>query len=203
MRTMDATKTTTVWDPALRLCHWTLAAAFTTAWLSEHDYELHRVSGYAVLALVVFRIAWGFVGTRHARFANFVAGPRATLSYLRAIARNTAPRHLGHNPAGAAMVVALLATLLVITVSGIALDAAENRAGPLAATRLYYHTDLIATVHEQATHACLVLIALHLAGVALACRQHRENLVRAMITGRKRSDDDRRARQAGVTHRSG
>lgn len=177
----------TVWDPAVRVVHWSLVVAFAICYVTqEQRYSLHVDSGYVVLALVAFRILWGVVGPRHARFARFVVGPISVARHLRDIARGRPGRHLGHSPAGAAMTVVLLLTLLVITLSGIALDAAENRAGPLAAYRFYYYTDLIEGVHEIASHACLALVVLHVVGVVVACWQHRENLVQAMITGRKR-----------------
>jgi len=178
----------TVWDPPVRLLHWLLAASYVTAYLTaEGGYQLHLLAGYAVLGVVAARIAWGFAGTANARFARFVRGPRTVVRYLRDMLRGTAPRHLGHNPAGGAMVLALLATLVVIASSGVALDAAENRSGPLAAWNLFLHTDRIEAVHETATNVSLALVACHLAGVAVMSVVHRENLVAAMIGGRKRA----------------
>jgi cytochrome b len=179
-----------VWDAFLRLFHWGLVLAFALAYMSaEEHYGLHVWSGYAVLALIALRLLWGFVGTRHARFADFVAGPRRVSGYARAMLRGTPPRSTGHNPLGGWMVLALLADLSIIALSGVALDAAENRAGPLGGTRLFLYGDLIKHTHEITTDLGLGLIALHMLGVAGSSWLHRENLVGAMITGRKRKPD--------------
>jgi len=182
-----------VWDPLVRLFHWSLLAACVVAYLTqEENYDLHLYAGYAVLGLVLFRVLWGLVGPRHARFTDFLYGPGAVIRYLRGLWRSPATRYLGHNPAGGAMVIKLLLTLLVITVSGVALDAAENRAGPLAATRLFLYRDQIIDLHVVSTNVGLGLVALHLLGVLHASIAHRENLVRALITGRKRPLDQTR-----------
>jgi cytochrome b len=183
-----------VWDPLVRLFHWLLVTACVAAYLTRSaQYELHLITGYTVFGLILFRVLWGFVGPRHARFGDFVRSPANTWSYLRASARGRARRHLGHNPAGGAMIVALLLVLAVIVVSGIALDAAENRAGPLGGTRLFLYMDPIAAVHRFSTDVGIGLVALHLAGVIQASVAQRENLVSAMLTGRKRapSEEDR------------
>lgn len=175
-----------VWDPLVRLFHWSLVAAFATAWLSgETGYETHRIAGYTVLGLCLARFVWGLVGTTHARFTDFVVGPSTLTRYLVDLGRGRAPRFIGHNPAGGAMILALLAVLAVISVSGVMLDAAENRAGPLKGFRLFLYTDIIESVHELSTDLAVAPVLLHLIGVAHASIQHRENLVRAMITGRK------------------
>jgi cytochrome b len=175
-----------VWDPLIRLFHWGLVGAVAVSWLTqEEDYELHLLAGYGVLELTVLRLVWGFVGTRHARFSDFVRTPYQVLAYLRQLARGHAPRSLGHNPAGGVMIVLLLLVMLTLALSGVALDAAENRAGPLADTRLFLYTEVIRAIHVWATDAALMLIALHLLGVAHASWVHRENLVRSMITGGK------------------
>ncbi len=175
-----------VWDPLVRVFHWSLAATFAVAYLSgESNYALHLWAGYGLLGLIAIRLVWGFAGTPHARFRDFVVGPRRAVVYLTDVVRGQATRYLGHNPAGAAMILALLATLLAASASGIMLDGAENRAGPLADYRLFMYTDTIKQVHLLSTDVALALILLHLAGVAHASLTHRENLVRAMVTGRK------------------
>jgi cytochrome b len=177
-----------VWDPLIRLFHWGLVIAFAVSYLTqEESYDLHLFAGYALGALLIFRLVWGFAGPRHARFTDFMYGPSRVLAYLGSLVRGDAPRFVGHNPAGGSMVLAMLSTLTVIVVSGIALDAAENRAGPLAHTRLFYYTDLIEQVHALSTNVALVLVILHLIGVIHASLTHRENLLKAMLTGRKRA----------------
>ncbi len=176
-----------VWDPLVRLFHWSLVIAFAIAYFTqEEEYELHLLAGYTVLGLIVLRILWGLVGPKHARFTDFIFPPAATLRYLRDVIKGRAHRYLGHNPAAGMMVVALLISLLVICVSGVALDAAENRAGPLAGMRLFLYADIVADIHELFTDIISFLIPLHLLGVLFSSRAHHENLVRAMIDGRKR-----------------
>lgn len=193
-----------VWDPLVRLMHWGLVAAFALAWLSAEASDLvHQIAGYAVAALVGLRLVWGLVGTRHARFAWFLRGPGATLSYLGDMARGTERRHLGHNPAGAAMIVALLVALSGTALTGwlaqepsrmAALPRMPQIVAPAFADddgddrgRGAGAKDALAELHEAFANLLLVLVALHVGGVALASFRHRENLVRAMITGDKRA----------------
>jgi len=185
----EPSATVRVWGPLMRLFHWSLVGAYAIAYFTqEQEYELHIASGYVVAGLVVFRILWGFIGPVRSRFADFVRGPAQVFGYLLGLTRGKAARYLGHNPAGGAMIVAQLILLVVICASGVALDAAENRAGPLGDTRLFVYTDVIVDVHETATDVSLALIVLHLIGVAASSRAHRENLVLSMITGRKRAE---------------
>ena len=176
-----------VWDPAVRIFHWTLASAFAVAFLTEDDLQLlHIYAGYLIGALLVFRVIWGFVGTRHARFRDFVHGPATVAAYLKQALRLRAPRHLGHNPAGGAMVIALLVTLAVTVLSGLALYGATDFTGPLAGIfRGELAADVLEEIHEFGANFTLFLVVLHLAGVLLTSLEHGENLVRAMITGRK------------------
>jgi cytochrome b len=128
-----AARTVPVWDPLVRLGHWGLVATFAIAWFTAEDGEtLHVLAGYGLAAIVLIRLAWGFLGPRHARFADFVRSPAQVLAYLRGLATGNAPRSLGHNPAGGAMVVALLLALSGTAFSGLALLAVEEGEGPLA-----------------------------------------------------------------------
>ena len=111
-RQRSVAETVRVWDPLVRVFHWSLVAAFAIAWLTADEVQqLHEVAGYAVAGLVAFRLIWGLVGSRYARFAQFLRGPRDTIAYLGDMSRGQERRYLGHNPAGAAMIVALLVTL--------------------------------------------------------------------------------------------
>ncbi len=167
-----------VWDIGVRAFHWSLVAAFAAAWITADEWERpHELLGYAAVGLVVFRFAWGFVGSSNARFASFVRGPRAVIAYLADIASGRERRYLGHNPAGAAMILALL--------SGVAGLGATGYAMTLDAM---WGVKWIEELHEALAYAMLALVALHVAGVAIASLRHGENLVRAMITGRKRAD---------------
>jgi cytochrome b len=152
-----------------------LAAAFLGAFLRESPRDLHEALGWTAFGAVILRIVWGFVGSVHARFANFVPGPGALLRYLRQALRGTERRYLGHNPAGGAMVVALLAVVLLLGVTGwmMGLDA-------------YWGVGWVEDLHESAANLGMALVVFHWIGVAWESMRHRENLVGAMITGRKR-----------------
>lgn len=168
-----------VWDPLVRVFHWSLVAAFAISWITADEWKsAHVLAGYAVVVLIGFRIVWGFVGPRRARFADFLFRPATVLSFLFDSLKMRAKRHLGHNPAGGAMVIALLALLGVISVSGI-----------MMRTDAFWGVEWVEDLHEVAANLSLLLVALHLGGVALASLEHGENLVRAMITGRKRPLD--------------
>ena len=134
-----------------------------------------QAAGYAIAALVALRIVWGFVGPRHARFSDFVRGPAATLDYLRQGVRGRAPRFLGHNPAGGVMTIALLGMLVAISATGV-----------MMTSDAFWGAQWVEHLHEGLVYVTLGLIALHVAGVILASFEHGENLVKAMITGRKR-----------------
>ena len=166
-----------VWDLVVRLFHWALVATFVVAYFSHGGYlPVHRVSGYAISALVVVRVAWGFVGSAHARFADFVVGPRRLADYLGLLFRGREPRYVGHNPAGGAMIVVMLILLAAVSVTGVVLD-----------TPWFRDDRNFKEVHDVLTDAMLVCIVLHLLGVVHASWRHRENLVAAMFSGRKRS----------------
>ena len=158
-----------VWDLFIRLFHWTLVAAVLTAWFTEDDLlGLHTWAGYTVMALIGARLLWGLVGPRHARWSDFVRGPRATLAYLGDALRGHATRHLGHNPAGAVMVVALLVGLTATAVTGVMLLGAGEGAGPLAATLQGFSPaaahDLEVLPHDQRRILALGLLPKRISG---------------------------------------
>ncbi|MCU0802807.1 MAG: cytochrome b/b6 domain-containing protein [Rhodobacteraceae bacterium] len=167
-----------VWDIGVRLFHWGVVAGVLAAYLSEDSRSLHRAFGYVVMGLIAFRLIWGFWGTQHARFASFLPGPMRLLTYLRDMARGREARHLGHNPAGAAMIVALVAVLGGICATGwmMGMDA-------------YFGVEWVEDAHEALVNVLIGLVVLHIAGVAVASLRHRENLVKAMVTGLKAADD--------------
>ena len=185
-----------IWDPFVRIVHWVLAATVLIAWMFDEPLWMHTWLGYAAAMLVVVRILWGFVGPEHARFVNFVRGPRIVIGYLSSLIRFSSRRYLGHSPAGGAMIIALLVMIVVTTGTGMANLAAEQGEGPLASVIAKVepqpgqrHPELfIREVHETAANITLALVVLHVCGVLLASFAHRENLVLAMITGRKRRD---------------
>lgn len=188
----DTMRVVRVWDPVVRSFHWGLVAAFAVAWLAADEVQpLHEPAGYAVAALLVLRLIWGFVGSHHARFAQFMRGPAATLVYLGDMLRGRERRHLEHNPAGAAMIVALMVTLSGTALSGWLLEQSIEEARAVTfvgehGSREVRGDKTLKEVHETLANLALVLVALHVGGVALTSWRHRENLPRAMVTGRKR-----------------
>jgi cytochrome b len=169
--------TVKVWDLFVRVFHWSLVALFAIVYATGDEIErVHIAAGYGIAGLLVLRIIWGFVGPRHARFSNFVCLPRETLAYLRDIALMRAPRYLGHNPAGAAMIVALIAVLAATCITGY-----------MMTSDLFWGAKWVEKVHEALANLSVGLIALHVFGVLVASFEHRENLAMAMWTGRKRA----------------
>ncbi|WP_425102193.1 cytochrome b/b6 domain-containing protein [Tropicibacter sp. S64] len=202
---MGPSSTVRVWDPLVRVFHWGLVAAFATAWLTADELQpVHEIAGYAVAGLVAFRLVWGLVGSRYARFARFLKGPGETLAYLGDMARGRERRYLGHNPAGAAMVVALLVTLSGTAFTGWLMEDEARLAmlpSVLAIVAPAWADDdgddreygargevegPLKEVHETLANLMLLLAALHVGGVVLASFRHHENLARAMVTGDKR-----------------
>jgi cytochrome b len=177
-----------VWDPFVRLFHWTLVVAFTVAYLlTEEDVlQVHVWAGYVVGALVVARIIWGFVGPAHARFTDFVYAPADTLRYVRDLVLFRAERHLGHSPGGGAMIVLLLLFLAATVVTGLVVYGGDQQAGPLAGMFTKEFGESFEDVHEVIANITLALVLAHVAAVVLASFVFRENLVRAMVTGYKR-----------------
>jgi cytochrome b len=174
---MPGARTTKVWDPLVRIGHWTLAAAALLAWLSTEGWrpEWHKPAGYVAAAVVVLRIVWGFTGRRFARFDQFVRGPRATAAYAWQVARRRERRHLGHNPLGGWMAVVLMATLLALALTGW-----------LYTTDRFWGAAWVETLHRRLAWSLVGLVALHVAGVVYTSWRQRENLVRSMLDGMKR-----------------
>ena len=177
-----------VWDPAVRLFHWSLAAAFLVAYMTEDYWEiLHVNAGYLIGGLLVLRVLWGFIGPTYARFSNFVRTPREVMTYVKDAVRFRAPRYIGHNPAGGAMALALMISLAMTVVSGIALYGATDFAGPLAGMfRGEFAADVLEGLHELGANLTLFLVVLHLGGLLFSSLEHGENLIKSMITGRKK-----------------
>ncbi|VAX03229.1 Cytochrome b [hydrothermal vent metagenome] len=193
-----------VWDLGVRIFHWSLVVLFIFSYLSGDELEeLHAYSGYIIISLLVFRLVWGFVGSQHARFADFVRGPRTVIDDLKSIKDGHSRRYLGHNPAGGAMIVMLLIGLSLLTFSGLMAYAAEGH-GPLAGADVSLISTAYADddhdegdekgekedefweeIHEFMGNFMLLLIFLHIAGVVVSSRLQGENLVKAMMSGKK------------------
>jgi cytochrome b len=166
---------TLIWDWPVRVFHWSLAASFAGAWLtadSERWRDIHIACGYTMAGLIAFRLLWGVIGTRHARFGDFVRGPAAVWRYLRSLPTRTPEPHAGHNPAGAVAILLLLALGLATAGSGWAVQA--DLGG-----------DWLEELHEILANTMLAVVVVHVAGVVASSILHRENLVAGMLTGRK------------------
>lgn len=209
-----------VWDPIVRLFHWTLVAAFTIAYFTGDEESLvHIYAGYVVLALIAVRLVWGFVGSRHARFTDFIRSPRLAFEYLVGLITGSVKNYVGHSPAAGWMVIALLVSLFLTSVTGLQVygleghgplaqqAVVETRAGPTGPGYAWITQadaredegmggkegdegeDFWEEVHEVVANLTVFLIVLHLLGVALSSYRHRQNLVRAMVTGYKSEDE--------------
>lgn len=166
-----------VWDPLVRVLHWSTVAGVAVSWItSEVGRGLHEPVGWAVMAFVAVRLVWGLAGPRHARFASFVRGPTAVAAYAGQALRGREARYLGHNPLGGWMIVALLATLCGVGLTGW-----------LMGTDRWWGDEFMEDVHEALAVLLLVLAGLHVAGAIVTGFKHGENLVRAMVTGEKRA----------------
>lgn len=179
-----------VWDLPLRIFHWLLVAGFFVAYFTEEELlSVHVWAGYLVSGLLVFRIIWGFVGNQNSRFSGFLCSPAQSINYLKTVFALKTKRYIGHNPAGAAMIVLLLISLLFTVSSGLAVYGADQAAGPLASIGPA-NEDLWEEVHEFFANFTLFLVVLHLVGVIVESYIHKENLARAMVHGYKKSTDD-------------
>ncbi len=178
-----------VWDPLVRVFHWTLVLFVFGTFLTGEDYiDLHLQLGYGVLGLLLFRIIWGFVGTRYARFSEFTYRPKVVIAYLKDLVSFKAKRYIGHGPAGGSMVIALIISLLIASVSGLALYGGEELAGPLAGLMVGispFWIEALEGLHELFAGLVGLLVLLHISGVLFSSFAHGENLIKSMWTGYK------------------
>ena len=209
-----------VWDIAIRVFHWTLVGCYALAFISSENIpKLHVFFGYSVLFLVLFRILYGFVGSKYARFSDFLYRPTQITDYLKGLLIGRPKHYIGHNPAGGFMIVILLLSLLSLTLTGLKAYGVKGH-GPLAKHEISFMSKAFADsddkhdhnehdsrkqlspknhrteknerdefweeVHETIAHFTLFLISIHILGVLVSSLVHRENLIKAMITGRKR-----------------
>lgn len=173
----EAPATVRVWDLMVRIFHWSLMASFTAAYISADEWErVHIKIGYIVAGLVASRAIWGLIGSKNARFTDFIYRPSTVLGFLRDSIAMKAKRYIGHNPAGGAMVIALLVAITAISTTGymMGMDA-------------YWGQEWVEDTHKVIVYMTLGLVALHVVGVLLASVEHKENLIKSMITGKKRA----------------
>lgn len=166
-----------VWDSVVRLFHWLVVAGFmANMFVAEEGKLIHRWIGYEILALIVVRLVWGFVGTAYARFSNFVPTPSTLRRYARALLAGREPRYLGHNPAAAIMMIVLVLLLVFCGVTGWmqGLDA-------------FWGSEWVQDLHKISAYAILALAGVHALAAVVESLRHHENLVWSMITGRKRA----------------
>ncbi len=175
-----------VWDPFVRIFHWTLVLLFIIAFASEDGPEnIHVFAGYGISLLALFRIFWGFVGTRYARFSDFAYGKASQKRYLKSLIKLKPEHYTGHNPAGGLMVFILLGALLMQCFLGMVMISGDGE-GPFAGTFLsIFSNPFIEELHDALGHGLLLLIVIHIGGVIVSSLLHRENLIRAMVTGKK------------------
>lgn len=191
-----------IWDLPVRLFHWLLVALLGFSWWSgkRHDMDWHRLSGYAILALLIFRLCWGFIGGRTARFAHFVRGPRAVFAYAGEIVRGRHVATAGHNPIGGWSVVVMLATLAAMVVSGLfAVDVDGLESGPLADYVDFDRGRAAAAVHHWLFDAILVLVSVHVLAIAFYLVRLRHDLIGPMIHGRRRTIGNEPAEELGAS----
>lgn len=166
-----------VWDPIVRVFHWTVAGGvIANLTFLRHQETPHIYVGYAVVTVLAIRLMWGVVGRRHARFSSFIPGPSGLWRYFRAMAARREPRYVGHNPAGAAMIVVLMV-----------LPATVGTTGWMMGLDLFWGVGWVETLHEVAANILIGAVALHVLGAIFESVRHRENLPLAMITGYKRA----------------
>lgn len=184
-----------VWDPWVRLTHWTIALLLPVSWWTAETsrYDLHFLSGYAILTLVLFRIAWGLFGSETARFGHFLKSPAAALRHLAHVRRGDAPVDVGHNAAGGWMVLALLLLLLIQAVAGLFADDLIFTRGPLARRVDEAWSGLATSVHLRVFWVIIAFAVLHVLAVAAYRVLLGRNLIRPMLTGRMVLPDGQRA----------
>ncbi|MCC6534894.1 MAG: cytochrome b/b6 domain-containing protein [Burkholderiales bacterium] len=193
-QTAIETVSVAIWDLPVRIVHWALvvliAASWVTSEIAGEAMTYHLWCGYAVLTLVIFRIVWGFAGSAHARFSDFVYGPVAVARYVGGLLRLDAQRFRGHNPAGGWSVIALLLCLLVQALTGLFTNDEISVEGPLTGRVSAEASELLSTIHRWNFYVLMAFVCLHIAAVLFYWLVKRENLIGAMITGRKRLPAD-------------
>lgn len=201
---MSAAKAIKVWGLPIRIFHWSLVASFVIAYVSGEELEtLHAWSGYLIIALIAFRLVYGFTGSKYARFSDFIYSPTTVVSYVKGLFSGSPKHYLGHNPAGGWMVVVLLVSLALSSWTGLKAYAEEGH-GPLATNDISlirsayadddhdhnnksgkHEDEFWEDTHEFFVNFTLLMVFVHVAGVVVSSRMHRENLIKAMITGNK------------------
>lgn len=186
-----------VWDIPLRIFHWLLVAGFSVAYITEEDFlNIHIWAGYLVIGLLIFRLIWGFIGNEYSQFKNFLCSPAESFAYFKQVLTRTNKRYIGHNPAGAAMIVMMLVSILITSLTGLVLlevisipIGAQINSGFLKWIMESGYGHSVEEIHEFFANFSVFLVVAHIAGVVFESISHKENLGRAMMTGEKRGED--------------
>lgn len=211
---MTKLRTINVWDPLIRIGHWTLVIAFFTAYFTDDDFmTLHIWAGYTIAMVIFIRVIWGFIGTPYAKFSSFIYKPSDILSYLKNLIAHKEQHYVGHNPAGGAMVIALLLCLSMTVLSGMKLYAVEENKGPFSIVVAQVEIKQVMPspsevksnhqkhsvnekdeaiweeLHEIFVNLTLLLVFLHIGGMIASSIIDKEKLIKAMLTGKKEIDD--------------
>ena len=166
-----------VWDPVVRLFHWLVLVGFmANMFVAEEGKLVHRWIGYGILALIVVRLVWGFVGSAYARFSNFVPTPSALCGYVKALSAGREPRYIGHNPAAAIMMITLVLLLVFCGITGW-----------MQGLDVFWGNEWVQDVHKLSAYAILALAGIHSMAALIESLRHHENLIWSMMTGRKRA----------------
>ncbi len=179
-----------VWDLPIRLFHWSLVSLIVLQWATAEDdvaYNMtwHMYGGYAILCLIAFRLLWGIVGSHHARFHTFIYSPKTTVSYFKTLFKREEGHYLGHNPLGAYSVFALLLLVFIQAVTGLFADDEIFTTGPFASWVSGDTSELMTKLHHLNFDILMIFVGLHLAAIAFYAVFKRDNLARAMVTGKK------------------
>ncbi|OIN87650.1 MAG: cytochrome B [Alphaproteobacteria bacterium CG1_02_46_17] len=168
---------TKVWDIFIRIFHWTIVSGFILdMFLTDEGKWLHRWTGYVILTLILLRIIWGFIGTPHARFRDFFPTPKKLVNYLTQLFRGKEQRYIGHNPAGATMMIAL-----IFSITGCCIT------GWMQGLDMFWGDEWLQETHELLANSILILAGLHILGAIIESFRHHENLIWSMVTGYKRA----------------
>jgi cytochrome b len=173
-----------VWDVPIRIFHWLLVVSFAGAWLtseSEAQQMIHYAFGYSACTLVLFRIIWGIVGTRYARFSQFIKGPAETIRHIKSLMTGSEHSSLGHNPAGAIAMISLMILILLIGLTGY--WSVKEFLG-----------DFMSEAHETISNITLVIVAIHVGAAIIMSFLQKENLVKSMVSGKKEGTSDQAIR---------
>ena len=185
-------KTISVWDIPVRLFHWSLATSilmsFITAQIGGNAMEWHKRIGYFVIGLILFRVVWGFVGSYHARFKNFVYAPATVINYAKNLFKKDSAHYVGHNPMGGLSVVALIASVGLQTVTGLFSNDDILLEGPYASMVSKAFSDQMTRLHQLNSDLILILVGLHLSAIVFYAMFKKEQLIEAMLTGKKDID---------------